>query len=92
MITVGDTPSTLTLVQIVSGIGLAVVGEHDESSVLDVAQWEPLDYYCEFQDDLDGGCEGRSVSWGTSDPYEPKFCTKHYFSAEGYEFVSVPSH
>jgi len=89
MIGPGDTPSTLKLVQIVDGLGSAVVGEDADDNALDVAQWEPTgDYFCEFQDG--GECDSGTVSWGTSDPYEPKFCTKHFFSADtGYEFVAI---
>ena len=89
MIGLGDIPSTLKLVQVVDGIGSAVVGEDDPDCVLDIAQWEPTgDYFCEFQDS--GECDSPTVCWGTSDPYEPKFCTKHFFSTDtGYEFVAV---
>ena len=89
MIGLGDTPSTLSLVQIIPGLGSIVTGERDLSNALDVAQWEPKNYFCEFQHE--GDCDQGSVSWGTSDPYDPKFCTKHFFSGDtGYEFVSTP--
>ena len=89
MIGPGDTTTTLKLVQAIEGLGSAIVGETDADNVLDVAQWEPTGhYFCEFQDD--GECDSGTVSWGTSDPYEPKFCTKHFFSTgTGYEFVVV---
>ena len=89
MIGVGDTQSTLELVQVIDGLGSAVVGEDDADNVLDVAQWEPTgDYICEFRDG--GECDTGTVSWGTSDPYEPKFCSKHFFSVDtGYEFVII---
>ena len=92
MITVGDTRSTLQLVQVLKGIGSALEDEPvDPIWVLDVAQWEPIgDYLCEFQNDPNSGCDSGSVSWGTSDPFEPKFCTKHFFGSDtGYDFVEV---
>jgi hypothetical protein len=93
MITVGDEPSTLRLVQVLEGIGLALQGETDPIWYLDIAQWEAPEggpYFCELQDK--GECDSSSVSWGTSDPYEPKFCSKHYFDAHsGYEFVEMSS-
>lgn len=91
MITIGDTQSDLQLVQVVPGLGSTIVDDDDAINVLDVAQWEPHGYFCEFQNDVNSDCDVGSVSWGTSDPYEPKFCSKHFFSgAMGYEFVSVP--
>jgi hypothetical protein len=41
MITFGDKPSTLNLVQVVDGIGSAIIGEDDPDTVFDVAQWAP---------------------------------------------------
>ena len=76
--TYADKESTLRLVQIVEGLGSAVAGEDDPLAVLDVAQWEPSGaYFCEFQSE--GDCDSGTVCWGTSDPYEPKFCSKHFF-------------
>jgi hypothetical protein len=92
MITVGDTTTTLQLVQVLKGVGSALDGEPVDSVwVLDIAQWEPAgDYFCEFQNDPNGDCDSGSVSWGTSDPFEPKFCTKHFFDGNmGYDLVEV---
>jgi hypothetical protein len=90
MITIGDTQTSLELVQVIPGLGSAMIKEYDPTTFLDVAQWEPHGYFCEFQNEVNGGCDSGSVSWGTSDPYEPKFCTKHFFSGDtGYEFVFV---
>ena len=91
MITIGDIPSTLNLVQVVKGIGSVPSGDPiDPVWILDVAQWEPTsEYFCEFQSE--GKCDSATVSWGTSDPYEPKFCTKHFFDGRmGYDFVEHP--
>ncbi len=89
MITVGDKKSTLELVQIVAGVGSLPEGDREISDALDTAQWEPSgSYFCEFQDE--GACDSGTVCWGTSDEYEPKFCTKHFFmQGTGYEFVEV---
>ena len=89
MITVGDKKSTLQLVQVVQGIGSVPQGDQDISDAFDIAQWEPRGwYFCEFQEA--GVCDSSTVCWGTSDEYEPKFCTKHYFApATGYEFVDI---
>jgi hypothetical protein len=90
MITQGATTSTLQLVQVLKGIGSVPSGDPiDPDWVLDVAQWDPTgDYFCEFQSDEQ--CDGGSVSWGTSDPFEPKFCTKHFFDGStGYDLVEV---
>jgi hypothetical protein len=91
MITGGDTQSTLRLVQIVDGIGCMPELEHDTADALDVAQWEPSgSYFCEFQDE--GDCDSNAICWGTSDEYEPKFCTKHFFLTDtGYELVQLAS-
>jgi hypothetical protein len=89
MITVGDTPSTLRLVQIIDGVGSILEGDSELSNTLDLAQWEPSGhYFCEFQDD--GNCGSGTVCWGTSDEYEPKFCNKHFFEPHtGYEFIRI---
>jgi hypothetical protein len=89
MISDGQTISTLQLVQIIEGLGSIPIGSSNKEELLDVAQWEPTaNYYCEFQHE--GTCDGRLVSWGTSDPFEPKFCTAHFFSGDiGYEFVQL---
>jgi hypothetical protein len=63
MITVGDSQSTLRLVQVVDAIGSQPEGENDLSDALDIAQWEPSGwYFCEFQDD--GACDSGTVCWG----------------------------
>jgi hypothetical protein len=89
MITTGDTQSTLRLVQIADGLGSLPEDDQDIVDALDVAQWEPTGcYFCEFQHE--GACDSGTVCWGTSDEYEPKFCTKHFFSPHtGYEFVGT---
>ena len=84
--------SSLKLVQIVSHVGSCPEGESDdELNIFDVAQWEPTaDYFCEFQNDVMEDCDSGTVSWGTSDPSDPKLCTLHYFSDEsGYEFIRI---
>lgn len=84
----GQPLSTLKLIAVLEGIGSSLEGDLKyEDGVLDIAQWEPTgEYFCEFQDE--GNCDCGTVSWGTSDESEPKFCSKHFFSLDtGYEFV-----
>lgn len=90
MITAGDTTSSLKIVQVFKGIESLPSSDPIESEwILDVAQWEPTGaYFCEFE--MDGQCDSGTVAWGTSDPFEPKFCTKHLFDGNtGYDFVAV---
>jgi hypothetical protein len=78
------------LVQILDGIGSRPIDGEDFDVTLVVAQWEPQlgRPFCEFESE--GSCDSGSVSWGTSDPYEPRFCTKHFFDGStGYELVSL---
>jgi hypothetical protein len=77
-------------VQILYGIGSRPSWDDADNATLDVIQWEPgLDgYFCEFE--ATGTCDSGSVSWGTSDPGEPRFCTKHFFDGStGYELVDL---
>lgn len=83
----------LQLLQTVPGLGVATEGETDPVWYLDVAMWyNPGPHFCECEnmDDI-GGCTRDGTLWGTSDPYEPKFCTRHYFGAAmaGYEWVEL---
>ena len=83
-----DTTTTLKIVQIIESLGLIPTGDPiDPVWILDIAQWQPNGrYFCEFQ--AAGDCDSGTVSWGTSDPYEPKFCSRHFFDQpSGYDFV-----
>jgi hypothetical protein len=65
------------------------VGDDEGDNVLDVAQWKPTgDDFCELHDG--GECDSGTVSWGTSDPYEPKSRRTSFLSTDtGYEFVTT---
>ena len=77
-------------VQILDGICSRPIWDDVVNATADVAQWEvsPSGYFCEFQSE--GTCDSGSVSWGTSDPDDPRFCTKHFFDGSiGYELVGL---
>jgi hypothetical protein len=80
----------LQLVQVLPDLRVMIIDGDPEWECWDVAQWHnPGAFFCECRDR--GACDKSEVLWGTSDPYEPKFCTNHFFPAEqtGCEFYTV---
>jgi hypothetical protein len=83
-----------SLIQVIEGIGCIVAEGNDAADLVEnIAQWRPAadgQTYCELQ--AQGECDPGEVIWGTSSPFEPTFCTRHFFDGStGYEFVDSES-